>query len=89
MNNLHIRYFNMTIENPPDKNNLFFSITDTYGYLTLSLPIMYTYIVFYVPLQPKNVNKPRIFKRQRVNKLTSQFRQSDDVCHRDVMCEWQ
>ena len=77
----------MTIENPPDKNNLFFSITDTYGYLTLSLPIMYTYIVFYVPLQPKNVNKPRIFERQRVNKLTSQFRQSDDVCHRDVMCE--
>jgi len=53
-------------------------------YLTLSLPITYIYVVFYVPLQPKNVNIPRILERQRVNKLTSQFRQSDDVCHRDV-----
>ena len=52
--------------------------------LTLSLPITYIYVVFYIPPQPKNVNIPRIFERQRVNKLTSQFHQSDDVCHRDV-----
>ena len=52
--------------------------------LTLSLPKTYIYVVFYIPPQPKTTYIYVFDERERVNKLTSQFCQSDSVCHRDV-----
>ena len=52
--------------------------------LTLSLPKTYIYVVFYIPPQPKTTYIYVFDERERVNKLTSQFCQSDSVCHHDV-----